>query len=146
MPLDDGIWRYTEGESASPTFSELLNRLGDSVRSRFRQDDYPWTDVAPAAGFVGVAPNPTILQACRRNGQVFWRGRVYGTFPAGTQVTITNDVPVWARPSSYLHTSSRIAGAVAGAYAAVSTSTIFVRTDVAETNIFVKGLSGYLVG
>lgn len=38
MPLDNGIWRYDESESASPTFSELLNRLGDSVRARLAAD------------------------------------------------------------------------------------------------------------
>lgn len=42
MPLDDGIWRYDEGESASPTFSELLNRLGDSVRAALAQSDTGW--------------------------------------------------------------------------------------------------------
>ena len=32
MGLVNGIWEYDEGDAASPTFSELLNLLGDSVR------------------------------------------------------------------------------------------------------------------
>ena len=32
MGLVNGIWEYDEGDTASPTFSEMLNLLGDSVR------------------------------------------------------------------------------------------------------------------
>lgn len=33
MPLNNGIWEYDENETVSPTYSEHLNKLGDSVRA-----------------------------------------------------------------------------------------------------------------
>lgn len=33
MPLNAGIWEYDENDTVSPTYSEHLNKLGDSVRA-----------------------------------------------------------------------------------------------------------------
>ena len=41
--LVDGIYEYDEGDVVAPTFSELLNLLGDSVRARLAVVDMPET-------------------------------------------------------------------------------------------------------
>lgn len=147
MPLDSGIWRYTEGETASPTFSELLNRLGDSVRTRFATLDTGWVNVTLAAGFTfGVQPQ------VRRVGQtVYWRGNV--TCTAGWTTSYQNVVPAanlpgWAMTGSGVASESNLqtGSVIHQAIGRVDSGNgLRVAASLPGVTVALKGLSGYLV-
>lgn len=69
MPLDNGIWRYTESDVAAPTFSEFLNRLGDSVRDQVVNRTGTFTPVSARV-------EPTGLYVRRRGGTVYLDGNL----------------------------------------------------------------------
>lgn len=59
MPLIEGIWSYTETETATPV-STLLNRLGDSVRTRIGQVQTGLTSVVNARDAAWQTYTPTV--------------------------------------------------------------------------------------
>lgn len=145
MPLDSGIWRYTEDDVASPTFSELLNRLGDSVRSRLATTGVDWVDVPISAGITVLSP----VQVCRLAGVVHWRGEISGAWTtAATVVVAPGGVPSWARPQyTYRDTGSSLGSS--GAVAAVGTvgtdGQVSIRAlSSASGAVYLKNLTGYL--
>lgn len=108
MALVDGIWEYDEGDAASPTFSELLNLLGDSVRDRITAleaaltEDTGWVDLILLNGWTVVGAQTP--QVRRLGDQVYQRGRVQGG--TGTIATL----PAGFRPSQPLSFTARDGG------------------------------------
>lgn len=125
MPLNNGVWQYTETETVSPTWSEHLNKLGDSVRTAIAAVPPPDTGWLPVATVPGV----TVVQRveCRKIGsEVTWRGQVSGTFTlAGITVAAPGAVPVSCRPT----TSYRDTGCTLGSTDSLQHPTATVGTD-----------------
>lgn len=86
MALVDGVWEYEESDTASPTFSDLLNLLGDSVRERLlalESTATEWEVVEPMS--VGPGWSVSALHV-RRLGHLAY---VYARGTATTAHTIT---------------------------------------------------------
>lgn len=145
MPLEDGIYRYTEDDVASPTISDLLNLLGDSIRARLAGDDIPWTPVALAAGYTATVP----VEVCRIGGIVYWRGSV-GKSSAWTStyqlVIRASGMPAWAIPSrngadAAKPISSGVATAQALAY--IPATGVNILNASTTGTVHLAALSGY---
>ena len=149
MGLVNGIWEYDEGDSASPTFSELLNKLGDSVRDRFTAviadltADTGWIAVPPIAPF-----SSTGAQVRRIGNLVLFRGYFTGG-ALSTGGTNVGTVPAGYRPPTGVDGSVSAVGLGSGALARATVSAAGVISIIPPTNgtaaVYLKGLSGYTV-
>lgn len=83
MPLDDGIWRYTENDVAAPAFSDLLNLLGDSVRESLNASASVGT-FTPVNSGAGNRVASTGFYVRRRGDTVFLDGALTITAAGAT--------------------------------------------------------------
>lgn len=146
MPLINGIWKYTEDDIVAPTYSEHLNKLGDSVRNALAPDDTGWFTVALVPGYTALEPFQV-----RRIGEVaYWRGRVHrdaANFPATDAViTLTGAVPAEFCPPNVHDSQRSIQGVGHGRGGVSSDGRVTIVMDAATSrSVWVGGMSGYLV-
>lgn len=91
MPLVDGIYQYDENDVVAPTFSDHLNKLGDSVRDALATQTTAWIPCALRSGFTGFA------DVCVVNDLVVFRAQITGAFAANVTIAVA-DVPAGYAP------------------------------------------------
>lgn len=130
MPDVDGIYQYTSADTASPAHI-LLNRLGDSVRTRLARSG--WTGAALSAGWLAYGAPYAPPGWCIDAGWGHLRGMVKSG-SAGTAIFVIPD----ASAPEY---TTRVTVEAAGAWASVSVApTGVVRLEVLGAG----GTTGYV--
>lgn len=79
--LVDGIWKYGESDSTGPLFSDFLNKVGDSIRTRLNAagiDTAATSWVNPTLSGTWVVNASLTVSYRKVNGIVYCRGQVTG--------------------------------------------------------------------
>lgn len=103
MPLGpgallDAIWKYGESDATGPLFSDFLNKVGDSIRTRLNAagiDTATSSWVTPTLLNSWVVNASLTVQYRKINGIVYCRGQVTG----GAPNTVVFQLPSGFRPA-----------------------------------------------
>lgn len=104
MALINGIWKYAESDTVAPTFSELLNLLGDSVRDQLALVNPAWQAYTPVLTNMTLG-NGSVAGRYQRIGNTV-RGRALLTFGSTTVVGVNPAIGLPAQQHALLNSSA----------------------------------------
>lgn len=143
MPLVNGIWKYDENETVSPTYSEHLNKLGDSVRSAIAASappDTSWVHIPKASGVTGI------LRYRQVGSQVEVQVEVSGSFPVGATQLNAGTLPTGICPSGNRRGGASMNGSTTGSIGVTATGFVFLIHSSGATRTATDGSCLYFLG